>query len=432
MNDGGQAYESENAVLSIIIENPELAFDVTTLKTDMFSSIAHKQLFDHIMRLATNGNRPDRQMIENQIKAYPELSSQSDFNFLQYILSQHYSIENLSEYTKIVADAYKSREVIKLASSLKQSVKTNPEIDTVIEDIKQKLEIISSVSGGENTSHLSDLVAGAAKELEYRIEHPNEIAWTTGFENFDLLTGGYKPRRVTIIAARPSVGKTAWICNSILKSAFDGIRSLVFEHEMGKQELVDRFLAIYCKVPLINITTGNVSSVQLNKMYEALETFKSLPIFLDTNFGSDINYLRATTRKYVKTHGINLVFIDYLQLMVERNDNMTMVLGNVSRELKVLATKMDIHVIAVSQLNRNVEGREDKQPTLSDLRQSGNLEEDADLVAMLFRPDMYRENKTDAKNVLLDFNIKKNRHGPVGHLKMNIDLETNTINGDLK
>ena len=424
------SYDAENAVLSILICNPELAFEVTSLKTEMFSSIAHKQLYGHIQSLVSNGSIPDRMMVESRIRDYPQFSDQSDFNFLQYILSQHYPLENFQEYLRIVSTSYKTREIIKLSKGLPALAKSNPSIDDVIENVKNQLEIISDVTGGEGTSSLSDLIPGVAKEIEHRKDHPNQISWSTGFTNLNLLTGGYKPGNVMIIASRPSVGKTAWLCNSVLRASESGVRCLVFEHEMNKQDLADRLLATYCGIPLIRIRTGNLTDTEYVKISTALDYFRTLPIYLDTTFGSDINYLKATTRKFVKTHGVQVVFADYIQLMVERTDNMTMELGNVSRELKILATKLEIQLVVLSQLNRNLESRIDKKPTLSDLRQSGNLEEDADLVGMLYRDDVYNGSKSTI--VPLEYIVRKHRNGPIGLLPMTMNLETNSIEGDMK
>ena len=425
------SYDAENAVLSILICNPELAFEVTSLKAEMFSSIAHKQLYGHIQSLVSNGSIPDRMMVESRIRDYPQFSDQADFNFLQYILSQHYPLENFQEYLRIVSTSYKTREIIKLSKGLPALAKSNPSIDDVIENVKNQLEIISDVTGGEGTSSLSDLIPGVAKEILSRREHPNYISWDTGFTNLNLLTSGYKPGNVMIIAARPSVGKTAWMVNSVLRSAQFGIRCLVFEHEMNKQDLVDRLLATYCNIPLFRLRMGNITDVEYGRISPALDYFKTLPIYLDTSFGSDINYLKATTRKFVKTHGVQIVFADYIQLMVERTDNMTMELGNVSRELKILSTKLGIQLVVLSQLNRNLESRVDKRPTLSDLRQSGNLEEDADLVGMLYREDMY-SGSSKSLIVPLEFIIRKHRNGPIGVLPMTMNLETNSIEGDMK
>jgi replicative DNA helicase len=196
---------------------------------------------------------------------------------------------------------------------------------------------------------------------------------------------------------------------------------------MSKQDLVDRLLAIATGIELLKIRTGNLTDDNYALILTTLDEFKELPIYIDTSFGLGINYMRSTIKRYVKMYDIDVVYLDYIQLMVERTDSMTMELGNVSRELKVLATQLNIHIYILSQLNRDVEKRDDKRPTLSDLRQSGNLEEDADLVAMLFRKDMYEQGVPKNFIAGLEFIIRKHRNGPVVTIPMKMNLINNII-----
>lgn len=218
---------------------------------------------------------------------------------------------------------------------------------------------------------------------------------------------------------------TAIMCNCVLNNSRTGAKSLIFEHEMDKQSIVERFLAIDCGMPIINIRMGNLDNSELERINKMFLSYKELPIFLDTNFGSDMEYVKSTIRKYHKLHNINLVYIDYLQLLVPRTANMTMDLGAVSRDMKILATQLDISIILLSQLNRAVETRDDHRPNLSDLRQSGNLEEDADIVAMLYRDEMYNED-SDKKGVM-EFIIRKHRNGPLGMFPLNFKKDTNKV-----
>ena len=420
-------YEAENAVLSILIKKPELVFDVTTLKSIMFSSIVHKELYDLIQRIASNGHIPDRSLIEIQINENPEMLDQVDMKFLNYILGYDHNPNNLREHIDIVEKAYKTRELIALATSLPNRAVSTSNIEGLLTDTRYELDRITDSSGGSGTSTLLDILPKARKEIESRRDNPNLIKTTTGYSTLDELTGGSKGGNVSIIAARPSVGKTAWMCNSAYKSAKEGVSCLLFEHEMSKQDLVDRLLAIATGVDLINIRTGNFNEDNFNLIMETLDEFKDLPIYIDTSFGLGINYMRSTIKRYTKMYDIKVVYLDYIQLMVERTDNMTMELGNVSRELKVLATQLDIHIYILSQLNREVEKLDDKRPTLAHLRQSGNLEEDADLVAMLFRRDMYEKGVPANFIADLEFIIRKHRNGPVVTIPMKMNLVNNII-----
>lgn len=428
MPDELTPYEAENAVISILIKNPELVFDVTTLKSMMFSSIVHKEIYDLIQKIASNGHIPDRNLIEIQIQENPELLNQVDIKFLNYVMGYDYNPNNLNEYIEIVTKSYKTRELIALATSLPNRAVSSNNIESLLTDTRYELDRIMDVSGGGGTSKLVDLLPSASKEIESRKNNPNFVEVTTGFPTLDQLTGGWKGGLVTIIAARPSVGKTAWMCNSAYQSASQKKnRVLIFEHEMSKQDLVDRLLAIATGIELLKIRTGNLTDSDYALILKTLDDFKDLPIYIDTSFGLGINYMRSTIKRYVKMYNIDVVFLDYIQLMVERTDNMTMELGNVSRELKILATQLNIHVVILSQLNREVEKSDDKRPNLAHLRQSGNLEEDADLVAMLYRPDMYEKGSPKDFIAILEFIIRKHRNGPVVTVPMVMNLISNFI-----
>jgi replicative DNA helicase len=420
-------YEAENAVISILIKNPELVFDVTVLKSIMFSSIVHKELYDLIQRIATSGHIPDRSLIEIQIQENPELMDQVDIQFLNYVLGYDYNPNNLNEYIDIVVKTYKTRELVALATSLPNRAIGAENIETILTDTRYELDRITDVTGGGGTSSLEDLIPKAKQNIENRKDNPNYVKVTTGYSILDELTGGWKGGLVTIIASRPSVGKTAIMCNSAYNSAKEGSRVMLFEHEMSKQDLVDRLLAIATGIELLKIRTGNLTDTDYELILKTLDEFKKLPIYIDTSFGLGITYMRSTIKRYVKMYDIDVVFLDYIQLMVERTDSMTMELGNVSRELKVLATQLDIHIVILSQLNREAEKSEDKRPNLAHLRQSGNLEEDADMVAMLFRQDMYDKQVPANFIADLEFIIRKHRNGPVVTIPMKMNLVNNII-----
>lgn len=420
-------YEAENAVLNILIKNPESVFDDTILKSIMFSSIVHKELYDLIQRIVSNGHTPDRSLIEIQINENPELVDQVDAKFLNYVLSYDYNPNNLNEYVSIVEKSYKTREIVALGTSLPSRALGAENIETVLTNVRYELDRISDITGGGGTSLLVDIIPKAKKEIESRKNNPNFIERTTGFKILDELTGGSKGGGMSIWASRPSVGKTALMCNSALYSARASVKVLLFEHEMSKQDLVDRLLAIATGIELLKIRTGSLTDEDYELILNTLDKFKELPIYIDTSFGLGINYMRSTIKRYVKMYGIQVVYLDYIQLMVERTDSMTMELGNVSRELKVLATQLNIHIVILSQLNREVEKLENKRPNLAHLRQSGNLEEDADLVAMLYREDMYTEGVPKNFIATFEFIIRKHRNGPVVTIPMQMNLINNII-----
>lgn len=428
MSDNVSTYEAETALLNIVITNPELAFEVQHIKPYMFSSVSHTRLFDLIMQLVSSGAIPDRPLLETKIKESKQLGAEIDLSFFDSILQEQYASENIDEYCTIVNNAYKTRELIAISSRVPSRLVDATNVDDVLLDVKLDLDRIDDITGGKGTLSMSELAPTALQIMEHRRENPNYIEIPTGFFGLDLLTGGYQAGMVWVWAARPSVGKTAMMLNSALRGGEKEVRSLIMELEMDEQALIDRLTATHCGIDLTRLRLGNISDAEFEKYKETLTYFETLPLYFDTTPGMDINYVKSTIKKYVKIYGVKVVYIDYLQLMVTRNENQTMELGRVMAELKILARKLGIQIIVLSQLNRELEKRDDKRPTLADLRQSGNIEEDADLAGFLYRPDMYQKGKPKANTLVeVEFIIKKHRNGATGLVPLEMLLETNLM-----
>jgi len=218
---------------------------------------------------------------------------------------------------------------------------------------------------------------------------------------------------------------TAVMCNSILADGRNGVPILFFEKEMNYQSLIERLVAIDSGVPIQNIRLGILDKAQIEQIGLSMRRIREYPIYLDTRFNSDIHYMEATIYKYKNTKGIEVVYIDYLQLLAERGDNQTAELGQISRMAKLVANNQNVCIIGASQLNRSVESRDNKRPVMSDLRQSGNLEEDADYVISLYRDEYYNK-ETKYKN-MMEFSILKARNGPVGTITLKFEPESNKV-----
>lgn len=218
---------------------------------------------------------------------------------------------------------------------------------------------------------------------------------------------------------------SAVMCNSSLSTAKEGNPNLIFSYEMPKNTLIDRFLSLETKIGISDIRLGLINQKQIDELSEATKIIDGLPIYIDTNFAGNIGYLSSTIRRYKRLHDIKVVYLDYIQLMAERSTNATNELGQISRELKLLANNLGIGIVIFSQLNRLLEVRPDKRPILSDLRQSGNLEEDADVAAFLYRDEYYNKESRDVG--VLEFIIRKNRNGAVGTIPLMFDPTTTTI-----
>jgi replicative DNA helicase len=222
------------------------------------------------------------------------------------------------------------------------------------------------------------------------------------------------------------MGKTALVIRQMLNISKKNIPVLLFSYEMSKRQLSQRMVAMESRVWLEKIKTGNISEQDLQLIKDVYLDIGNYPIYVDSNMSAALGYVLSTIRRYVRTNGVKVVFLDYLGLMVHDASNETIELGRISRALKMLAMELDITIIAVSQLSRAVESRDNKRPVLADLRQSGRLEEDADIVLMLYRPQYYSP-QTGDKEYEVELLLRKNRNGPIGIPKAYFDPKTVNI-----
>lgn len=420
--------DAEVGILNIVLTHPELSFELTNLRGYMFSSTPNQLIFNTVQDLNEQGLVPEYNMLVSKLVSVDKIREAGGTPYLEHIKSQSYNAENLHEFENEIINAYKARSLMVLATEISKQLKNTSVVDSVITSIRQSLDSLVGLAGKTSSIELSDVLKDAWEEIITRVDKPGLRGLTTGFKPVDLVTTGYNTGELWIIAARPSMGKTAIICNSILSLAKEGIPSLLLEYEMDRQSIIERFLAIKTGISIMDIRQGALSREQLDSISNAIKEFKSYPITIDCSFNTNLDYIVSTIRQIKKQKDVKVVFADYIQLMSERGEEQTAELGRISRTLKLLARELDITIVLLSQLNRLVESRPDKRPLLSDLRQSGNLEEDADLVAFLYRDEYYH---TDSKEKgKLEFILKKQRNGPTGVLMLDFDASSNAITYD--
>ena len=416
----------EVAVLSLFINNPELVLEYQSLPSDIFSSSVNKSLFEVIKSLSISGFLPSFDLVHGTLASRNMLETCGGIDYLRYLKDSQYYVENLKEYISLLVKHYKRRRLVRMLNSLDSSTIPVDRVDNLVYELKNYLDNLDTLSDDSFVSKLGAAIPESIGALEHKIQSQNKIDVTTGFRHLDAITGGFISGDLWYVAGRPSMGKTAWCLNSINAAISNGIPSLIFSLEMNKMALVYRLLALRTGIPITNIRLGLINQEQLEIIKQEAQNIKELPLFIDTKFDANIYYIRSTARRLVHTNGIKLVHIDYLQLIdIADNANAVREFSSISRSLKVLANALDVTVIAYSQLNRLVELRGDKRPILSDLRESGGLEQDANVVLMLYRDVMYNQN-TDQKD-LMEFIIRKHREGPIGTLFAIFNAETNKI-----
>ena len=428
----------ERAVLSSIFFNPEELEDILgILKPKDFYLPAHKKIFEVMVKLHDEGMPIDEDFIRNKVN-----SKDVDDSILLEILSAN-PITNTLAYVREIKDSSVKRELASLATTIKKvAIEDEVSANEALDTIQGELYKISTDSA---TSELKDMQSITHSTLSYiekmkKLGNKHLIGETTGFDALDRRTTGFNEGDLVIIAARPAMGKTALVLNMALKNVERGKGVIFFSLEMPAEQLMLRMLSVKTSIPLQNLRKGDMDDAQWSNLSSAFDSLNTKKLFVDDGGSVNINQLRARVRKLAQNedYNIKLVIIDYLQLMqgIGTKDRHQEV-SDISRGLKMLARELKIPIIALSQLNRGLESRPDKRPMLSDLRESGAIEQDADIIMFVYRDDVYKERdearkEKEAKDKGEDYKSKfinkpieeaeiiigKQRNGPIGTVKL--------------
>ena len=411
----------EIGILSIIIKNPEhINKCISVIKPYMFSSLPNKYLYETICNLYESGIFPDYNTLITSLYVNNKINECGGESYIKYLINQEFEQNNIDELCKQLLNSYKYRELLSFITSINNNVDIS-NIDKVLLSIREFIDNLSNKGSLDSVISFSDASKETWDILVEKLKSGFKIRVTTGFKSLDDVTLGYESGGLWVIAGRPGMGKSAFMCNSVLS----GVPSLIFSREMSREQLIQRIVSIKSGVPIFNIRLAALNQGQLNKIQESFKELKTLPVYLDTNFVSSLDYIVSTIKKYVTNYGVKVVHIDYLQLLAERNDSSVHELGRITRMMKLLSGSLGICIVLYSQLNRGLESRQDKRPILSDIRQSGNIEEDADVVMFLYRDYKYNPDTKYKDN--LEFILSKQRNGPTGVLLAKFDESTNKI-----
>ena len=416
---------SEQAVLGSIFINPDKMIEVTEyLKPEDFYKPAHKILFKAMMSLADRGEAIDIVTVKSTLEANKELNLMGNVSYLAEIINAVPTSSNAEHYAKIVAKKSRLREIIgNLSDSIGNAYDEDMDIDEIISKTEQSLLKVSQSSNKGSFRPIHDVLLENHTNIEERSNSSSEITGIeTGFYDFDKLTTGLHEDNLIILAARPAMGKTAFALNIAQNVATKANQPVaIFSLEMGAESLVERMLSAEGAIPNHHIRTGALSTNEWERLVYAQSRLAEAPIFIDDSAGVGISDIRARARRLAQeTSGLGLIVIDYLQLITGRKtDNRQQEVSEISRQLKIIAKELKVPVIALSQLSRSVEQRQDKRPIMSDLRDSGSIEQDADIVAFLYRDAYYQDNDDEQEESnLTELIVKKNRHGSLGTVKL--------------
>lgn len=419
--------ETEQKILSLILKNPDRYFDLSELKWFMFSYEPFRIIFRAIEQCVENKEFPDKSTILNRI--FLETSKKENIEVFSTYIDKLLSIEdtdfNLRDYENIIISQYKAREAVFLASSLINEIKTSKDPIAIIYQYSKKFENLALTGNGDNVNDFNVVLKLTWDNLISKISNQGINGFTTGISSLDKITDGINPGELWVVAGRPGMGKSALFCNMALKQALNDIPVCYVSLEMRNINVAQRMISIYTGIPHEKIRFGTLTQEELDKISEAIKILKSSPIYIDSNFQADDKYFFSLIKKMVRKNKVKVVILDYLQLLSQRDVEATQELGRITRMSKLLANDLGIGIVVGSQLNRLVETRSDKHPILSDLRQSGYIEEDADVVIGLYRDIKYNQ-RTKTPD-LLEIMLLKQREGPIGMLPAKFDEKTYRI-----
>lgn len=416
-----QNTDAEKNIIGGVLIDPESLLKVADKLTERdFYDPRHRAIFSAVMALYKANQPIDIVTLSTYLKKHKLISKSGGSAYISDIVADTTTAANLEEYAEIIKEASTRRGLISLSTSIEELARKEdtPLID-VLNLVESDVFTISKEGVKSDFTHVKDLLAESFEKTDELTAKPGEIRGIrTGFKRLDTLLGGMNRSDLVIVAARPSVGKSALAIDIARHAAVhEGASVGLFSLEMSNIQVMDRVLAMELRTSLFGLRTGKVSDAVFSRFSIAADKIANSNFFIDDTPGVTIVDIRTKARKLKMEHGLDMLIIDYLQLIQGmRKENRVQEVSDISRNLKILARELEIPVIALAQLSRAIEQRVDKRPQLSDLRESGSIEQDADIVMFLQRENMFDEDPQEKNKGNLY--IAKHRNGPTGNIEL--------------
>ncbi|MBX3436571.1 MAG: replicative DNA helicase [Planctomycetaceae bacterium] len=417
-----QDLEAERSVLgSCLLQNNVIDDVLTLVRGNYFYSDGHQKLFAAMLRMHEQGIRGiDAVTLGHELQNRGELELVGGPSALLRILETVPHAAHAEYYARIVRDKWLQRTLIDVCTeTLRETYDSAEDTEQILARAEQRVFAIVEQQEQIDKFAIRDILDDTFARIFERMDQEGTISGLhTGFDGLDSLTSGFQSSELLILAARPSMGKTALVCNfalAVARQERQGV--LIFSLEQSKLELAERFLCIQARINGHKLRQGDLDEVEQHSLHEASNEMREFPLFIDDTAGRTVSQVAAVARRLKRRFGLGLVIIDYLQLIESDDKNVPreQQISTITRRLKFLAKDLSIPVIALAQLNRGVEQREDKRPRLADLRESGAIEQDADLVMFLHRPEAYDPEDRPGEADLI---VAKNRNGPIGNVPL--------------
>ncbi|OGX06532.1 MAG: replicative DNA helicase [Omnitrophica WOR_2 bacterium GWA2_47_8] len=417
-----QNLEAERSVLgAMLIDNDAIGMAAEALDPSWFYEDAHQKIYMTILELYNNHKNVDLITLCDQLKSKNQLESVGGVTYLSELIDLVPTSANINHYANIVKEKGILRKLIKNATMIvNESYEFKGDINEVVDVAERLIFEIADIDQRRQAIHIKELVKNSIETIDrlyQRKEHVTGLA--TGFYELDRMTSGFQNSDLIILAGRPSMGKSALAISMAEYAAIEMKKPVaVFSLEMSKEQLVQRMLCSQARVDAHKVRSGFLSPSDWPKLTAAAGKLSAAPIFIDDSPGISAIELRSKARRLKSNFDVQLIILDYLQLMRSsyKTDSRQQEISDISRSLKALARELNVPILGLSQLSRAVESRQDHRPQLSDLRESGAIEQDADLVMLLMREEYYMP--TEENKGIAEVNIAKQRNGPVGTVKL--------------
>ncbi|NHM33581.1 replicative DNA helicase [Neobacillus terrae] len=425
-----QNIEAEQAVLgAIFLEPSALTMASEMLIPEDFYRAAHQKIFNAMLSLNDHGKAVDLITVTEELAASKLLEDTGGVSYLSELAGSVPTAANIEYYARIVGEKSLLRRLIRTATEIAQDGYTREdEVEALLSEAEKNIMEVAQRKNAGAFHNIKDVLVRTYDNIEQMHNRKGDITGIeTGFRELDRMTAGFQRNDLIIVGARPSVGKTAFALNIAQNVAIKtGENVAIFSLEMGAEQLVMRILCAEGNIDAQRLRTGSLTDEDWAKLTMAMGSLSNAGIFIDDTPGVRISDIRSKCRRLKQEHGLGMILIDYLQLILgsgRSGENRQQEVSEISRSLKQLARELQVPVIALSQLSRGVEQRQDKRPMMSDIRESGSIEQDADIVAFLYRDDYY-DKESENKNII-EIIIAKQRNGPTGTVQLAFVKEYN-------
>ena len=421
-----QAVEVEQAVLgAMLIDRRAIGRAIEILDLDCFYHQAHNRIYEAILGLYENNEAVDQLTLAEELRKREQLDGVGGRVYLATLATQVASAANVDYHARIVLEKALGRKLIETSAQMtEQAYEGHRDIHEVIDWAAQRIFALSESGLSQGFARLDSVLGETVEQIERVHSQASTVSGVeTGYQELNNLTSGFQNGDLVILAARPSVGKTALgLCIARNAAMEAGVGVGIFSLEMSSMQLAQRLLCIETRLDLHKLRTGRLREDDWIHLTRNIARLAQAPIYIDDTPGITVLEARAKARRLQREHGVGLIVVDYLQLMSghQQFNSREQEISHISRGLKALAKELNLPVLAMAQLSRAVEGRTDRRPQLSDLRESGSIEQDADLVMFIYRPDLYglKDPEGGSMEGYAQIIIGKQRNGPVGNVSM--------------